>query len=208
MPPEGLAEGAGAGPAETRDRIERRRALDVEVRLTGAAAGCANVRRWCGQAEEGKAERGDGSRASAGAGWRTDEEEGTPEADGGSFLGLGRGRAEGDKNDEGGSYSNGNNGVENDAQGAMIGVGFKGVGMRYLDDSQKSKQNEAEDGGRYPGTGRVDNRSASSLLEIVQEYLHVKDTQIWTQRAVVWLRRALRKNREQGLGTRYKGLRD
>jgi len=79
--------------------------------------------------------------------------------------------------------------VENDAQGAMIGVGFKGVGMRYLDDSQKSKQNEAEDGGRYPGTGRVDNRSASSLLEIVQEYLHVKDTQIWTQRAVVWLRR-------------------
>lgn len=33
---------------------------------------------------------------------------------------------------------------------------------------------------------------------MVQEYLHLKDTQVWTQAVVVWLRRELRKNRNEG----------
>ena len=91
---------------------------------------------------------GDGRRASGGAGRRTDEEERAPGADGGAFLEVGSGRSEGDENDDGGGNRGGNYGVENNAQGAVVGVGFKRVGMRHLDDGQKGKQDEAEDGGR------------------------------------------------------------
>ena len=63
---------------------------------------------------------GDGRRASASAGRRTDEEERAPGADGGAFLDVRRGRADGDENDEGGGYRNRNNGVEDNAQGAVV----------------------------------------------------------------------------------------
>ena len=43
--------------------------------------------------------------------------------------------------------------MENNAQWAMVGVGFKGVGMRHLNDGEESKQDEAEDRSRHRGAG-------------------------------------------------------
>jgi hypothetical protein len=92
----------------------------------------------------------------------------------GTFVADGGRRANLDQDDKGCCYGNRNDGMENDAEGAVIGVGFKGVGMGNLGDGQEGKQDEAEDGGRDRRTGRDGNRSASSLLEFVQRYLHLR----------------------------------
>lgn len=81
--------------------------------------------------------------------------------------------------------------MENDAEGTVVGVGFKRVGVCYLDDCDESKQDKAEDRRHHRGTGLDEEAFASSWLELVQRDLQVKDTQIWTQERRVRLRRAL-----------------
>jgi hypothetical protein len=61
-----------------------------------------------------------------------------------------------DKND--GRRANGDrsNGVQHDAQRTVVGIGFQGMYMRYLDDRQQRQQNEAHHRryrkGSRPGT--------------------------------------------------------
>ena len=85
------------------------------------------------------------------------------------------------QDDERGGYRNRNYGMENNAEGAVVGVGFKGVGMCHLNDGKQSKQDEAEDRRGHRGTGLDEKRLASSVLESLQSGLQLKDTQIWTQ---------------------------
>ena len=94
-------------------------------------------------ARAGKESRTGESRASASAGGRTDEERRCPGAERWAFVTDGSGRAEGDKDDDGSGYGNGDNGVENNAEGAVVGAGFKGVGVGHLDDGEESEQDEA-----------------------------------------------------------------
>ena len=84
--------------------------------------------------------------------------------------------------------------MKDNAKGTVVCVGFERVGVRHLDNGEQGKQDEAQNGGGHHGTGRRD--PASSLLEVVQEYLHTKDTQIWTRQITVWLRWGLRKVRD------------
>jgi hypothetical protein len=99
--------------------------------------------------------------------------------------------------------------MENDAEGAVVGVGFKGVGVRHLDDGEESQQDEAKDRRRHSGTGGDEESflhpsdgdlspgapGASILVELVQEDLHFKDTQIWTREGRVRLRSGVTEGR-------------
>ena len=123
---------------------------------------------------------GDGRRASAGAGRRTSEQRRAPGAEGGAFVVDGSGDADRDQDDEGRGYRNRNYSMENNAEGAVIGVGFKGMGVRHLNDGEQSKQDDAEDRRGHGGTGLDEKCLASSLLEFLQSGLQPKDTQIWT----------------------------
>src|SRR5579863_4896845 len=173
-PPDELAEGAGLSPRapdpQARDRIERR----ARSRHRDSAYWCA-VLRTCqrppvlrgGGAK--KSRTGDGSRASASAGRRTGKEGGTPAAKDGAFVEY-RGRgAERNQDDDSSGYRDRNNGMKDNAKGTVVCVGFERVGVRHLDNGEQGKQDEAQNGGGHHGTGRRD--PASSLLEVVQEYL-------------------------------------
>ena len=37
--------------------------------------------------------------------------------------------------------------MQNNAEGAVVGVGFERMGVGYLDDGKQGKQDEAQDGG-------------------------------------------------------------
>jgi hypothetical protein len=60
-----------------------------------------------------------------------------PMTDGRAFVAGGRGRAELNEDDDGGGYSRWSDGVKNDAEGAVVGVGFQGVGVGHLENGQQ-----------------------------------------------------------------------
>ncbi len=116
---------------------------------------------------------GDGSRASAGAGRRTGEESGAPVAYGGAFVACRGGRAELNQDDEGGSNRDWNDGVENDAERAVVGVGFQGMNVRHLDDGEERKQDEAQDSRRHRNGWPGEDGQGSSWLELLQNLCSV-----------------------------------
>ncbi len=83
-------------------------------------------------------------------------------ADGGAFVAGGGGRAELNQDDDGGGYGNRGNGVENDAEGTVIGVRFQGVGVGHLEDCQQRKQDEAQSRRQHQITGLGEDGLASS----------------------------------------------
>jgi len=62
-------------------------------------------------------------------------------------------RAHLNQDDEGGGNCGRGYGVENDAKGAVVGVGFKRVSVRNLHDGQQSQQDEAQDRRRHDHAG-------------------------------------------------------
>ena len=113
----------------------------------------------------------DGRRASAGEGRRTGEERRTPGAQRGAFDADGSGRSDLNQDDDSGGCRDGDDGVENDAEGAVVGVGFEGVGVSHLDEGEQGQKHEAEDRRRHRGTGLDEDGLPSSLLEFVQGFV-------------------------------------
>ena len=81
------------------------------------------------------------------------------------------------QDDDCGSNGDRGYGVENDAEGAVVGVGLEGVGMSHLNGGKEGQQNEAQNGGRQGETWAGKHGLASSWLELTQSCApYLKDT--------------------------------
>jgi hypothetical protein len=94
-----------------------------------------------------------GRRASASAGRRAGEESGVPVSNGWAIFASRGVRAHLNQNDEGSGNCGRGHGMENDAEGAVVGVSFKRMSVRNLNDRQQSQQDEAQDRRRRDHAG-------------------------------------------------------
>lgn len=85
--------------------------------------------------------------------------------DGGAFFGCRGGRAQLNQDDDSGSDGNRSERVQDDAEGAMVGVGLEGVGMGYLDDREEGQQDETQDRRRHEHMGPSEEGLTSSWLK-------------------------------------------
>ncbi|SRR6266567_602970 len=123
---------------------------------------------------------GNGSGASAGAGRGAGEECGAPVAYCGALVASRSGRVQFNQDDEGGGDGDRGDGVENDAEGAVVGVRLERVGVGDLGDGEEREQGKAQDRRRQPNVWVGEDGLASSLLELTQSYSpSFKNTLIW-----------------------------
>jgi hypothetical protein len=76
-----------------------------------------------------------------------------PVSNGWAIFASRGGRPHLNQDDEGRRYGGRGHGMENDAEGAVVGVGFKRVSVRNLHDGQQSQQDEAQDRRRHDHAG-------------------------------------------------------
>jgi hypothetical protein len=91
--------------------------------------------------------------------------------DGGALI-AGRGwRAQLNHDDEGGGDGYRCDGVEDDAERAVVGVGLERMGVGYLDDGEEGQQDEAQNRRRHEYFWSGEEGLASSWLEPAQSVL-------------------------------------
>ena len=59
-------------------------------------------------------------------------------------LGHGRGGSHLNEDDDGRGHADGSKRVENDAEGAVVGVGLKGMDVSHLNDGEQNHQGQAQ----------------------------------------------------------------
>ena len=89
----------------------------------------------------------------------------------GGVIFAGRGwRAERNQDDEGGGNGDRSYGVEDDAEGAVVGVRLEGVAVRDLNDGQQGQQDEAKGRRRHDYIWPGEEGFAPIWLESGQKY--------------------------------------
>lgn len=89
--------------------------------------------------------------------------------DGRAFFAGRGGRAHLNQNDEGGGNGDRCDGVEDDAERAVVGIGLQRVDVRDLDDRDQGQQDEAQRRRRHEHIGPGEEGLASSWLEPTQK---------------------------------------